>query len=63
MKRFRNNFSGLNRKIVNKLSLKGIDIDDYFNDWICSALVFIKAEHLVLAENKKEEFICTFLIK
>lgn len=53
IKRFTNNFSGLNGNVVNKLSLQGIDINDYFNDWICSAYVFMKAEHLALPENKK----------
>ena len=54
IKHFTNNFSGLNVNVANKLSLQGIDLIDYFNDWICTALIFIKTEHLALAENKKK---------
>ena len=48
-----NNFSGLNGNVINKFSLQGIDLADYFNDWIFTALIFIKTEHLAFAENKK----------
>ena len=29
-----NNFSSLNGNVINKFSLQGIDLADYFNDWI-----------------------------
>ena len=54
IKSFTNNFSGLNGNIINKLSLQGIDLAEYFNEWISPDLIFTKTEHLALAENKKK---------
>ena len=61
IKRFTINFSGLNDKVVNKLFLQGIDLADYFNDWICTALIFIKTEHIALPKIKKK-FISKYLV-
>jgi hypothetical protein len=40
IKRLTHNFTGLNGNIIHKLEEKGINIMDYFNDWICTAIFF-----------------------
>jgi len=44
-----------------KLSLKGISIEDYFNDWICYFIFLIKYEELKLGFNAKKEYISKYL--
>ena len=57
VKRWTNNFSGINGKVLHKLAAKGINIDEYFNSWICFALFQMRCEHLCLAFNKKIELL------
>jgi hypothetical protein len=42
---------------LHKLAAKGINIDEYFNSWICFALFQMRCEHLCLAFNKKIELL------
>ena len=44
VKRWTNNFSGLNGNVLHKLAAKGINIDEYFNRWICFALIQMRCE-------------------
>ena len=61
IKRISNNFSGINGHVISKLSLKGINEEDYFNDWICYFIFLIKCEELKLGLNAKKEYVSKYL--
>ena len=44
IKRISHDFSGINMTLLNSFEQSGVDIKEYLNDWICSALYFRNCE-------------------
>ena len=56
-----NIFAGINWCVISKLSLKGISLEYFFNDWICYLIFLIKCEELRLGFNVKKEYVSKYL--
>ena len=60
-KRWTNDFAVSNGNVIHKFEAKGINIEDYFNGWICFVLFHMRSEHLHLTHNKKIELLSEYL--
>ena len=61
IKRLTDDFNGLNASIYNKYGNNSDNFNDYINGWICTALYYMKCEHLQLGVNGKINLLKDYL--